>query len=192
MNQRSRVLSEFNRIMFRHIFAHHPNCDLYYHHVYRIGSVRFCVGCTGLYSAFFISFLLDLVFKFSWALNLRFILGFLLFIPAINQLFRKSRKRYLKFIMRYSLGTSAYVLVSASLLVEGLYWKLALLTVFILATLFYSRKQGARQLIECEDCKYDQDYKNCNVRFADIKEINDLNLIFDVLSEDILNVIENK
>lgn len=47
-------------------------------------------------------------------------------------------------------------------------------------------------MIECEDCKYDQDYKNCNVRFADIKEINDLNLIFDVLSEDILNVIENK
>ena len=192
MNQRSRVLSEFNRIMFRNIFSHHPNCDLYDHHVYRIGSVRFCVGCTGLYSAFFISFLLDLVFKFSWALNLRFIIGFLLFIPAIIQLFRKSRKRFLKFIMRYSLGTSTYFLVSSSLLVDGLHWKLVLLTVFILAALFYSRKQGVRQLIECEDCKYDRDYKSCKVRFADIMEINDLNLIYDVLSEDILKAIENK
>lgn len=178
--------------MFRSIFAHHPNCDLYDHHVYRIGLVRFCVGCTGLYSAFLISFILDLVFKFSLTLTPRFMLGFLLFIPAIVQLNQKSMRRYLKFLMRYSLGTSAYLLLSASLFVDGLYWKILLLSIFISAALIYSRKQGVKQLIECVDCKIGQDYHTCNVKFSDILEINNLDLIFDILSKDILNVIENK
>ena len=176
--------------MFKQVFAHHPNCDLYDHHVYRLGSLRLCVGCTGFYTSFVVSLLLDIIMNFNLPINLRFILGYLFFIPAIIQLVIKHKSRSSRFIMRFSLGSSAYLLISAAFIVEGIYWKILNFAIFITVAFIYSRKQGLKQLIECVDCKYAEEYHSCKIKFEDIMKIDGLELIFDLLSDDIMNVLE--
>ncbi len=192
------------------MFAHHPNCDLYDHHVFKLGSYRFCVGCTGVYSAIIISFIIDIIlfFKFLDGFT-RVFIGIVFFIPGMIQLYWKSTNSRIKFIMRYSLGISAYLILSGVMLIDRIsavsamfldklqlldftvgnieLIRFILILGFIAVIIIYNRIQASKRLLECYSC--DQEYITCKTRYKKVLEIDEIVTLLDELPDDIANVI---
>ncbi len=178
-------------MLFPQIFSHHPDCDLYDHHVFRIGRWRFCVGCSGLYSAFVLTMLTDF-FVYRFTLDERAIIGFLMFVPALVQLKWKSRTKWIKFLMRASLGVTAYLLLSLTVLLPVWWQKLGMGLLYGITVSGYSRVQGGKQLLECEACVYGESYPTCSRRFSKVLSIDGIEMIHGIVTGDLRRVIELK
>ena len=90
--------------------AHHPLCWQYRNHTIKIFNTKFCLGCTGFYSGFFLGSVLilftSLFSSFSWTELV--ILSTILYLPTIFRLiglpvFNTSNK-WLRLFFRFLLG----------------------------------------------------------------------------------------
>jgi hypothetical protein len=149
------ILKKLNKTIRTQIFSHHPNCELYNQHVFTFGEWRFCVGCTALYSTIVLLAIIDFIFRFS--INFTpaelFIIGIILFIPALIQLKWKSSKKLIKFLSRVSLGISTYFLLIWIFFAINFFFKTMNGLIFLTVLIIYSKQQGKKQLKECYPCK---------------------------------------
>jgi len=178
-----RVLKKLQRYLNRRLFAHHPDCDQYDHHIFKIGEWAICVGDAGVYSAIsilaiFNFFNLSLFFEYSQLTLL--ILGLLFFTPAIVQLQWKSREKKIKFMMRFFLGISIYYLLLFTFRTQSLQWKIANLVIFVGTALLYSSSNSKKHLIECHNCVYGENYHTCSIRFQKVLSIEGIEKIRNI------------
>ena len=131
--------------------GHHPDCDRFDNHVFKVYGWVLCVGDTGVYSAILFSFLWHVfisdVFWNIDSLSL-FGLGMLFFTPAIIQLFWKSKQKAIKFLMRFSLGISIYYLLLFVFSFSELYWRLLYLGIFIVGVIIYNQNNSKKHFYE--------------------------------------------
>jgi len=173
-------LRQINSVMIRSIFAHHPNCSQYDHHVLHLGKWRFCLGCTGMYSAILLGFVVDLlVFQWRSLLGMwsRLALGLVFFVPALIQLRWKSSHKSIKFAMRFSLGISIWFLLSTIIYATTFVYQLIFILLFMLGVYLYATSQASKQLLQCEQCRYNQEYDSCLIKFQDLLSIDNLELV---------------
>ena len=101
------------------VYAHHPTCDEYSHHIVWMFGRAFCIGCTFFYSGFIISTILFLIFSRvrvrSWVeMAIIWGIGFVLFLSFLPQLkMKKIMKRFkvLKMFFRFNLGFGSSLLI---------------------------------------------------------------------------------
>ena len=90
--------------------AHHPVCWQYRNHTIKIFKIKFCLGCTGFYSGFFLGsliiFLTPFFSSFSWTELV--LLSTFLYIPTMLRLIKlplfKSSDKRLRILFRFLLG----------------------------------------------------------------------------------------
>ncbi len=181
-DEKIKVMKKFNDAVNKRIFAHHPACDIYDHHVISIGKWVFCIGCLGVYPTIAVLSILAFIgigYRAIPAYS-NFWIGLLFFIPAVIQLFWKTRNRLIKYLMRVSLGIATYYLLVFIFYFPILFGKVIYSIIFIAGFYYYSRKQGKTQLKDCDTCKYGESYDSCLRKFEYILEIDNLELIADV------------
>jgi hypothetical protein len=183
--ERVRVLSNVNSYLRKRLFAHHPDCDRYDHHVFKVFGWVLCVGDTGVYSAILASVLWYLFISDTfWNLDSLslFGLGMLFFTPAIIQLFWKSERKSIKFLMRFSLGISIFYLLLFIFSFSELYWKLFYLGIFIIGVFLYNQNNSKKHFYECSICPYGEVYNTCLRRQMGLLRIDGIEKIQDISS----------
>lgn len=186
-----KILNDINKHTIKQIFAHHPNCDLYNNHVFQLSDWRFCIGCTGLYSGLIFAFILEMFHVNNFPSNIfRFGIGILFFLPAVVQLYYKSKIKIIKLLMRFSLGISSFYLATFALYEKVMILKIIYILIFILSVYIYSKLQAKKQLIECIDCKYGEEYSTCKIRYDYILKIQDIESVKDQLNNDVKKIID--
>jgi len=101
------------------LYAHHPTCDKYSHHIIWLFGNAFCIGCTFFYTGFIISTILFLIFSRiivrSWTeMGIIWGIGFVLFLSFLPQLkMKRMMKRFkvLKILFRFNLGFGSSLLI---------------------------------------------------------------------------------
>lgn len=88
--------------------SHHPECDDFDDHVFKIGKIRLCQGCTAMYSGLIILILLvwNHILILPQDFLISFIIGSLLFFPTIVQLKFGFKNRSYRIISRWLIGFS--------------------------------------------------------------------------------------
>ena len=133
-----------------------------------------------MYLAIFLSLFVD-VSIFEWQTSLgmwtRLLLGIVFFIPAVIQLQWKSQRKLIKFAMRFSLGISIWFLFSTILYGNSLLLRLVFSCFLILGAYIYATLQASKQLLQCDQCRFNQKYDSCLIKFQDLLSIDNLELV---------------
>ena len=173
------VMRDVNSITRKRIFAHHPDCDQYNHHIFKLGEWAFCVGDTGMYSALLMSLIINERFSYlsSFPSGMLFLLGTVFFIPAIIQLRWKSRKKLVKFAMRVSLGVSAFYYIIFCFSKANWLFRIGMLAIFATGVITYNYLHKPNSLPECRNCVYGENYHSCLIKVAKILDVKNIELI---------------
>ena len=144
--------------------AHHPVCKKFDNHVFRIGQLFLCVGCTSVFLAF-ISYTVVFFSLISFFNLYPYVNGgFAAFgvSMALLQVFIKPKNKWLKAIFRFWLGiglgayTAIIVQVSQLDSVLGFYTifiQIALFLLLIPGVLLYNILRGDSPYMECQECE---------------------------------------
>ena len=143
--------------------AHHPSCYKFDNHVYRLGSLILCVGCTNVILGFLIYTILFFSF-FDFFRTTPLISGITAALGvsiALFQVFLTPTNKWLKSMFRFYLGiglggyTSLIVLMAGLRDVIGDYFILIQIVFFLLlipGIYLYNILRGDSPYIECREC----------------------------------------
>ncbi|NHK32674.1 MAG: hypothetical protein FK730_15090 [Asgard group archaeon] len=195
------------------LLAHHPDCKEYESHVFKIGKLRLCRGCTLSYPP---AYALPLIFIFwqtaqdfflakaLWFHNLLwFTLGFILLtiITLITRRYSKIINDIYKFTRGALLGFLFIVVIGE---VRTSTWYLAIISgVMILSGLFYlSVKRGKDMEKTCNECEWGAEFYSCpgwkdlsdNFQLSPTPTINNkqIEANYETKELDILNISETE
>ncbi|MCE7738645.1 MAG: hypothetical protein KAU62_15870 [Candidatus Heimdallarchaeota archaeon] len=143
--------------------AHHPACDKFNNHIFRIGSLFLCVGCTSVFLAF-ISYtivffsMLSFFTSFPYANGIFAAFGVAM---ALTQVFLKPNNKWIKALMRFSLGIGLGAYTALIVQVSNLSSQIGYFTILIQIALFlllipgvflYNVLRGDSPYLECTEC----------------------------------------
>lgn len=148
------------------LLSHHPLCTNFQHHVFRVRSLHFCIGCflgypaavigilsyTGLKSAFGLDYLTLLVIGIGMVSSLSL------------SLTRLTRKKPVKYLQKILMGFgSALILCTVWFVVNDPWWIQLILTIgiYLLLNLFLSLVHVFTHNKICKNCKIKQSDPNC-------------------------------
>ncbi len=140
--------------------AHHPTCSRYRNHIFKIGSMYLCVGCTSsiigfiIYSIVFYSFM---EFFKTNPINNGYVTIFGVLL-ALIQLMLNPQNKWIKAFMRFSLGLGLGGYVALVVLVPSWNLKISLFVMLFFASILYNDIRKNKNTILC---------KNCSLRKAD-------------------------
>ncbi len=167
---RNRELSEKTKLKdFSSLYlAHHPLCNPYKNHVFKIGSLYLCVGCTSIiagfvvYTVFFFTF--PRVFQ-GYPLVNGLISAYGVGL-ALLQLMIHPSKKLSKVIFRFSLGLAVAAYMGIVFLVEKWGIKIGLFVLLFACVIIYNSLRKEINIEECEKCDL-KNIRDC----IDLKEI---------------------
>ena len=113
-------------LSFHYRLAHHPTCDNFSEHFYRLFGKKVCRGCVMMYSGLITGlFILILAQFYLWGSEpyLNFFLVYAFFLPTVYSAYFKPR-RWIRDIFRFFLGftyTQAIISVYLSF-TSGIWW----------------------------------------------------------------------
>ncbi len=148
--------------------AHHPECETFNNHVFKIGKIRLCRGCTLSYPPMY-TLVLILIFWFDarnfltetrlWIPNLWwFTIGFGV-AGALALLLRKN-SLFINDIYKFSRGVFAGFLITI-ILTQHWGFKIGGGAVLIGAIAFLSLHRGKDMEKTCEECEWNANYDEC-------------------------------
>ena len=154
-----RERNEEKWISFHYRLAHHPTCDSFSEHFYRLFNKKVCRGCVMMYSGLITSIiLLPISVKFFWGADalVNFYLVYVFFLPTVYSAKYKPRRK-IRDIFRFLLGftyTQAVISISLSIS-QGIWWAAILVTITYLSgssILSTEReKSNNRVCVECPE-----------------------------------------
>lgn len=147
------------------LLSHHPSCELFDEHVYKIGKRRFCVGCFTLYPTLIIMLL---TFGFLQITN-ALILTYLIFIglglqaSILLNLFGLTKKKWVKILSKVILGVSFACLLYGVFLLP-LFPLLKIAFLFAVSSFIGSISLYRIKSLEkaCKECDSNMDHDNCD------------------------------
>ena len=152
--------------------AHHPSCKKFDNHIFRIGKLFLCVGCTSV----FLGFISYTVIFFSLLSSFRrfpYITGTIAAFGvgmALMQVFLKPKFKLFKAFFRFCLGVGlgAYIalIVQVSTISQlGGYSMLVQVALFLLlipGVYLYNVLRGDSPYLECESCSVKLEESTCD------------------------------
>ncbi|MHA1827389.1 MAG: hypothetical protein ACTSX6_01945 [Candidatus Heimdallarchaeaceae archaeon] len=120
--------------------AHHPVDESYENHVFKIGHLYLCVGCTGLYSGVTIFFILFFLVPdvFQGKAIITAMISLFGTTLALFQLWLEPENKWIKFSLRFCLGLSVGAYFGLIILVPEWWWKFGLFFFLFPITFLYS------------------------------------------------------
>ncbi|MCE7749852.1 MAG: hypothetical protein GPJ51_15805 [Candidatus Heimdallarchaeota archaeon] len=167
------------RIFSMLYLAHHPVCDKFNNHIFRIGSLFLCLGCTSVFLAF-ISYTIVFFSMLPFFTSFPYVNGiFAAFgvAMALTQVFLKPNNKLIKVLLRFSLGIGLGAYTAIIVQVSNLSSRIGNFTILIQIALFlllipgvflYNVLRGDSPYLECTECsiKYIEpscDYNSINL-----------------------------
>ncbi len=166
----NRGLSEENKLKdFSSLYlAHHPLCNSYKNHIFKIGSLYLCVGCTSLIAGFIVYttlyFTFPRIFQ-GYPLTNGLISAFGVGLALLQLMIHPSRK-IIKIIFRFSLGLAVAAYIGIVFLVENWGIKVGLFVLLFACVITYNSLRKEIDIEECEKCEL-KNTRNC----IDLNEI---------------------
>ncbi|MHA1551541.1 MAG: hypothetical protein ACTSQC_06325 [Candidatus Heimdallarchaeaceae archaeon] len=151
------TIKEKIKIFSKLYLAHHEICEECKNHVFKIGPLYLCVGCT-IFGIILFSFL-D-VFK-GFPLVVALITSYGVFM-ALMQLFLKPTNKLLKTLMRFSLGLGMGSFFALLVFIPNWYLKFGLFILLGIGTILYNIVRSYSHMDDCvqsEPDKIDTDLK---------------------------------
>ena len=158
------TIKEKIKIFSKLYLAHHEICEECKNHVFKIGPLYLCVGCTSvifgvvIFGIILFSFL-D-VFR-GFPLVIALITSYGVFM-ALMQLFTKPTSKLLKVLMRFSLGLGMGAFFALLVFIPNWYLKFGLFILLGIGTILYNIVRSYSHMDDCiqsEPDKIDTDLK---------------------------------
>jgi hypothetical protein len=150
------------------LISHHPNCDVYEHHVFKIGKLRFCRGCTLSYPP---AYFLPIIWLAWWrAQNFFKVEGFLIpniwwftiafAIFGVITFFIKKYSIYINDIYKVTRGAllGFFFII---MLQEPWYYKLSIGIIVLGLMTYLSFKRGKDMEKTCNECEWGANFHEC-------------------------------
>ena len=151
------------RIFSMLYLAHHPACDKFNNHIFRIGSLFLCVGCTSIFLAF-ISYTIVFFSMLPFFTSFPYVNGiFAAFgvAMALTQVFLKPKNKWVKSFFRFCLGIGLGAYTAIIVQVSKLSSQIGFFTILVQIGLFlllipgiflYNILRGESPYMECKEC----------------------------------------
>ncbi len=149
-------------LSWRFRFAHHPICSNYQAHIWKIGGLYICQGCSLVYFSFLLTLLILIIFQLTFLPIQYILIGIVLLVPILLIEKLKLNKRFIKRFARSGTGIGIAVSFSAFLIQTDLIIKISGLLISILG--FYAFKFIRRTIQRenrCQSCPDYQENKIC-------------------------------
>ncbi len=158
--------------------AHHPVCHKFENHIFRLGSLLLCVGCTSVISGFIIHTIIffSLLDTFKAYPIISGLLAAFGTGMALIQVFLKPKRRWLKSFFRFCLGIGLGAYVSIIVLTADLFYvigdytilvQLALFVLLIPGVYLYNILRGDSPYLECKECEEKFIEPTCDYNIVD-------------------------
>jgi len=169
------------RIFSMQYLAHHPACDKFNNHIFRIGSLFFCVGCTSVFLAF-VSYTIVFFSMLSFFTSFPYANGiFAAFgvVMALTQVFLKPNNKLIKVLFRFSLGLGLGAYIALIVQVSNLSSQVGYFTILIQIALFlllipgvflYNVLRGDSPYLECKECSIKFIEPSCDYNTVTLEE----------------------
>ena len=134
--------------------AHHPLCENYRNHIFKIGSLYLCVGCTSIITAFIVYtilfFTIPSVFQGYPMIN-GIVAAIGVGISLLQFVIRPSNK-IIKILFRFSLGLAVSAYIGIIVLIQQWGIKIGLFSMLFVGVILYNSLRREYALEECEKC----------------------------------------
>jgi len=134
--------------------AHHPTCSRYKNHLFKIGKIYLCVGCTSVYSTLSIFLILFFIYKAFFLQH--FIILPLLFLygttTAVLQSLTKPKNKWVKALLRSNLGLGLGAYLAIIFLTPS--WWIMVLLIFLagVGVYVYNLTRKGANMALCQTC----------------------------------------
>lgn len=142
--------------------AHHPVCWQYRNHTIKIFNIKFCLGCTGFYSGFFVGSVLilltSLFSSFSWSELV--LISTLFYLPTMLRLisvpYFKTSNKELRLLFRFLLGVGIATGLLSIFIISNLLIQIiqVLMGFGLYAGITLKRVLDKDAFKECETCSF--------------------------------------
>lgn len=142
-------------------FSHHPLCDKYKNHIYKIGNMYICKGCFHTYSGFSVLSILYLIlslnkisfffsiFESVYGLLLNLLFLFPLIVDILNIKVPRIIKNLFRQMLGYAIATALFVIIFSSILFKFISILVMIITYIKLKIARKSKKYNI--CITCEE-----------------------------------------
>ena len=147
----------FYKVLLNYLLSHHPECEEYSSHTWKIGSFHFCKSCTGSFFIINIAIVFFLLFPESSHVftdansDLLLLLGLtpivILYLIGVNNELIRNISRIVFIIF-------ALILMVSFIFVESLVFKVLFLLWMIIGLILIYRRRKTKMIKICQDCAY--------------------------------------
>ncbi len=172
MSKRKEILNQKLRHFSMQYLAHHPLCYNFNNHVFKIGSLYFCVGCFSVLFGFIVSSILFFIFK-AFFETLPIILasvGLFGVCMSLFQLLLKPENKFLKFLFRLLLGVAIGAYTGILILVPKIWLSILLFLLLFPGVYLYNILRGSSPYKECEKCSVMFKELTCDYFISDVEK----------------------
>lgn len=169
------------RIFSMLYLAHHPACDKFNNHIFRIGSLFLCIGCTSVFLAF-ISYTIVFFSMLPFFTSFPYVNGIFAAFGvgmALTQVFLKPNNKLIKVLLRFSLGLGLGAYTALIVQVSNLSSQIGNFTILIQISLFlllipgvflYNVLRGDSPYLECTECSIKYIEPSCDFNTVTLTE----------------------
>lgn len=159
----------FNWTTISLLLAHHPSCETFDSHVFKIGKVRLCKGCALSYPP---AYGIPIVF-IAWIRARNFIIFSNFYIQniwwfvigtgilAIGTHLLKPYSKFINDFAKFTRGVWAGFLILSILVISPWYYKLIPLAITAVGLMLITLKRQKDMTKTCNECEWQSDYENC-------------------------------
>ena len=135
--------------------AHHPVCNKFENHVFKIGSLFLCVGCTSVLTAFIIYTIL--FFSIPSTFQSFPLINALVALAGVSmsviQVLLKTKNKWVKAIFRFCLGAALGAYTGIIVLIDNIGLKIGLFAFLFPGVYLYNILRGQSSYLECRTCE---------------------------------------
>ncbi len=163
--------------------AHHPTCSRYENHLFRIGKLNLCVGCTSMYSSWALYLLVFFLLPSFFQKNYVIINAFVFVVAMVSPLLHiviKPENKWIKSVFRGILGIGLGAYSGLIILVPNWWIRVLMIALFVVATRMYGQIRGSHANIDlCATCPLSKSDPPCDPFENTAIKVKKLNEIID-------------
>jgi len=146
------------------LLSHHPNCSKFENHVFHIGKIKICAGCSVVYPTILFSMIVIYIthlctLMLFWCL---LFVGMLLTMPKIANLSKNNNRKVFKTVINLAFGMGvSFCVFGIFALPFSLTVNLVIFILFLFLVGFVSYSHFKKIINTCDSCTYHRRWSVC-------------------------------